>query len=248
MADIISNINKSRTVIKEIFSNEWDTSVIKDLTDDEVFKLYETKGSELDIGHAGALTITLNHKFVDTFKMHIVYYNFPQLNTPSTKTTKNFKEKIKRLYDDEIFRLGDNVVIIVNENISETLFKALHSLNVSLELSDSPDGVFEGIKKHHIKPDHILHKRHFGKAFMFNLLELTNNLSKNRLVPKHKVIRSEEDIQKVLDSCNATKKQLPVILPNDIMARYNLVVQGDLVEITRTSKSSGNYNFYRFAR
>ena len=83
---------------------------------------------------------------------------------------------------------------------------------------------------------------------MFNLLELTNNLSKNRLVPKHKVIRSEEDIQKILDSCNATKKQLPVILPNDIMARYNLVVQGDLVEITRTSKSSGNYNFYRFAR
>ena len=248
MADLISNINKSRSVMKEIFSNEWDTSVIKDLSDEEVFKLYETKGSELDIGHAGALTITLQHKFVDEFKMHIVYYNFPQLNTPPTKTTKNFKDKIKRLYDDDIFSLGDNVVIIVNETISDTLFKALQSLNVSLELSDSPDGVFESFKKKHIKPDHIIHKRHFGKAFMFNLLELTNNLSKNRLVPKHKVIRSEEDIQKVLDSCNATKKQLPVILPNDIMARYNLVVQGDLVEITRSSKSSGNYNFYRFAR
>lgn len=248
MADLISNINKSRTVMKEIFSNEWDTSVIKDLSDEEVFKLYETKGGELDIGHAGALTITLQHKFVDEFKMHIVYYNFPQLNTPSTKTTKNFKDKIKRLYDNDIFSLGDNVVIIVNETISDTLFKALHSLNVSLELLDSPDGVFEGFKKKHIKPDHIIHKRHFSKAFMFNLLELTNNLSKNRLVPKHRVIRSEEDIQKVLDSCNSTKKQLPVILPNDIMARYNLVVQGDLVEITRSSKSSGNYNFYRFAR
>ena len=102
----------------------------KRLSDEEVFKLYETKGSELDIGHAGALTITLQHKFVDEFKMHIVYYNFPQLNTPPTKTTKNFKDKIKRLYDDDIFSLGDNVVIIVNETISDTLFKALQSLNV----------------------------------------------------------------------------------------------------------------------
>jgi len=248
MAEIISNINKSRSVIKEILSNEWDTSTIKDLSDDEVLKLYETKGSELDIGHAGALTITLKHKYVSGFNLHILYYNFQQLNTPSTKTTKNFKEKIKRLYDDAKFILGDNVIIIINEEITDTLFKALQSLNVSIELSDSPDGVFEGIKKHYIKPDHILHKRHFGKVFMFNLLELSNNLSKNRLVPKHKIIRSEEDIKKILDSCNSTKKQLPVIHPNDIMARYNLVVQGDLVEITRTSKSTGNYNFYRFAR
>lgn len=244
MAEIISNINKSRGVIKEILSNEWDTSVIKDLSDDEIMKIYETKGVEFEIGHAGALTITLNHKFVDTFKLHIVYYNFPQLNTPSTKTTKNFKDKIKNLYDSGLFSVTDNVIIILNEEITETLLKALQSLNVSLDISDEN---FEEIQEK-ITPEYVLHKRHFGKAFMFNLLELTNNLSKNRLVPKHKVIRNEEDIQKILVSCNATKKQLPVILPNDIMARYNLVVQGDLVEITRTSKSTGNYNFYRFAR
>ena len=244
MAEIISNINKSRSVIKEILSNEWDTSIIHDFSDEEILKIYESKGSDLDIGHAGALTISLKHKFVDNFDLHILYYNFPQFNTPSTKTTKNFKEKIKRLYDEEVFSPTSNVIIIVNEEITDTLFKALHSLNVTLEVSDE---IYDDFKQN-IKPEYVVHKRHFGKAFMFNLLELTNNLSKNRLVPKHKVIRSEEEIQKILDSCNATKKQLPVILPNDIMARYNLVVQGDLVEITRTSKSSGNYNFYRFAR
>ena len=69
----------------------------------------------------------------------------------------------------------------------------------------------------------MLYKRHFGKAFMFDV-ELTNNLSKNRLVQNIKLLDSEEEI-KNSGACNATKKQLPVILPNDIMARYNLVVR-----------------------
>ena len=90
--------------------------------------------------------------------MHILYYNFHNSIHPLQKLLKILKEKIKRLYDDGLFSLHDNVIIIVNEKIiSETLFKALHSLNVSLDISDSPDGVYDDFKQY-IKPDYVLHK------------------------------------------------------------------------------------------
>ena len=94
----------------------------------------------------------------------------------------------------------------------------------------------------------FLEKKHFRMIHLFNINNLTNNLLNHRLVPLHIPIRNEKDKKEILEKCNCTINQLPVILKNDPIAKLIRLAVNDICEIKRTSMKSGDYLFYRVCK
>lgn len=81
---------------------------------------------------------------------------------------------------------------------------------------------------------------------IYLISRLQFNITKHVLVPKHEVIRGKENIDKVLTMYKLkNKSQLPIILKTDPIAKYYGMKNGDLVKITRTSETAGEYIMYR---
>lgn len=81
---------------------------------------------------------------------------------------------------------------------------------------------------------------------IFEIKRLQFNISKHSLVPKHEVISEQEEKQILQEYSLKTKGQLPIILKTDAMAKYLNLKSGDIVRITRTSETSGQYVEYRW--
>lgn len=81
---------------------------------------------------------------------------------------------------------------------------------------------------------------------IFMLKELQYNISKHVLVPKHEIVKDDNEIESILSTYQVKKSQLPIILKNDPMARYLDVKSGDIVKITRNSPSAGEAIIYRY--
>ena len=73
---ITEKINNSRYVLKEILNKEWDTSVIPDLSLNDLEKIYSgTDSTDQYIkayGFGFACNIQLKHKIIENYKLHIV--------------------------------------------------------------------------------------------------------------------------------------------------------------------------------
>ena len=67
---------------------------------------------------------TLQHKKYDWHKLHVIYYNFPELGKPPIKITKDCAKKIESLYET-IIEPEDSVIVIIPDNITENLKKQL---------------------------------------------------------------------------------------------------------------------------
>ena len=79
-----------------------------------------------------------------------------------------------------------------------------------------------------------------------HLKTLQINISKHHLVPKHEVIRDQDEIKRLMESYNLkSKHQLPIILKGDAMSKYLGMKSGDVVRITRKSPTAGEYVVYR---
>lgn len=80
----------------------------------------------------------------------------------------------------------------------------------------------------------------------FELPEILFNITKHVLVPKHEVITDKSEIDTLLKDYNLKNlHQLPIILKTDPVARYYGMKSGQVVRITRTSPSAGEYIAYR---
>lgn len=78
----------------------------------------------------------------------------------------------------------------------------------------------------------------------FDLFELSFNISKHSLVPKHTIVM--KDKQTIMSDYNIKSiLMLPHILHTDPVARYIGAKKGDVVEITRNSITSGIHITYR---
>jgi DNA-directed RNA polymerase subunit H (RpoH/RPB5) len=85
-----------------------------------------------------------------------------------------------------------------------------------------------------------------GDFQVFQLSELQFNISKHDLVPKHELIKDEQDINAIIEAYQLkSRTQLPFILKTDAMARYLNAKPGNIVKITRISPSSGETIVYR---
>jgi len=67
---------------------------------------------------------------------------------------------------------------------------------------------------------------------------------KNSLVPKHDVL-PEDEVNSLLEELNITKGQLPKILVTDPVVKKIKAKAGDVVKITRDSKTAGTALVYR---
>jgi DNA-directed RNA polymerase subunit H (RpoH/RPB5) len=83
---------------------------------------------------------------------------------------------------------------------------------------------------------------------VFHLKELRFNISKSKLVPKHELLdwRHEREIERVLQTYQVRSRfHFPNITRADPMARYLNCKTGNLVKITRSSPTAGEYVHYR---
>lgn len=78
------------------------------------------------------------------------------------------------------------------------------------------------------------------------LASLQFNIMKHVLVPKHEVIKDAKEIEDILTKYSLkTKFQLPILLRADPVARWLGLKNGDIVKITRSSPTAGEYQMYR---
>tara|TARA_Y100000310_G_scaffold46298_1_gene43006 strand:+ start:144 stop:392 length:249 start_codon:yes stop_codon:yes gene_type:complete len=69
-------------------------------------------------------------------------------------------------------------------------------------------------------------------------------ISKHALVPKHSKL-SDKEKKELLEKYNITLNELPRILKDDPAINSLSVKSGDIVKITRSSKTAGTALFYR---
>tara|TARA_B100001093_G_C26684171_1_gene951826 strand:- start:387 stop:1127 length:741 start_codon:yes stop_codon:yes gene_type:complete len=246
MSEIVKKIAKSRQVLHELLSKEYDTSSLQLYSQNELDKLYSIQVERTDpfiaLGNAISCNFSVNHKLLDSVKLHVFYYNFPEYNsTKSTKFNKSVIQKIIDLYDSDTIKPFDNIILIINEKITESYETIMNNLNESLKLYD-----FKLLNKMLKKTN--LESRHFRTGFLFDIDSLQVNLLEHDLVPKHEVVRSSEEIENILKKCNCQLNELPIIKQNDSIARLILCVSGDICKITRKNLTSGYYEYYRLCR
>lgn len=250
MSSISQKVNKSRYSLKEILSEEWNVTTIPDYSDKEIDKLYSIASATLSPfpGVASACNFIVQHKDIPSYKLHIIYYNFPENGKKSSKVTKSACDKIYEYYNDEDINFEDSIFVIINDKVSESLEKSFEGLNIKLQSELNTSGLSDSIQEDLQKNDIQLENKHFRNIQIFNIDNFTNNIFKHRLVPRHKVIREKENINNVLKKCNCKENQLPIIMKNDIISKMLMLAPGDICEIERSSDKSGLYSFYRICK
>jgi DNA-directed RNA polymerase subunit H (RpoH/RPB5) len=250
MSNISQKVNKSRYSLKDILSNEWDTSSIKDYSEHEIDKLYSIPSANLSYfpGVAGVCNFSVDHKKIPSHKLHIIYYNFPENGKKSSKVTKSACDKLYEYYNTDEIDTNDSLFVIINEPISESLEKSCNSLNIRLQSELLSNGLSETIQGEMDKNNVNLETKHFRNVHIFNINNFTNNILKHRLVPEHKAIREMKSIEEILKKCNTNIDHLPIILKSDIMSKMLRLASGDICEITRSSDKCGSYPFYRVCK
>lgn len=247
----VHKINKSRSLFKKFLESEWDVSVISDYSDEEIEKLYNLKNSKnpLSFGKAGNLNITLEHSKIKDHKLHIIYYNFPEINSPPLKVTKQCADKINKLYLEESIQPEDSVILIITEKISENLEKAVEDLykfgQEQLKINGLSDNIIDENEKLNEKK---YRTTYFRNIHLFCIDNLSFDISLNVSVPNHVCIRENEEIKKILEKVNATEDQMPIIFRTDPMAKLIRLCPGDICEITRKSQRCGEYKYYRICK
>ena len=241
--EIIGQIVKSRKILKEVLKDEYDTDNLPIYSIEEMDKLFDLESTKdnpyLSLGkssNGNACNFILYHKILKNHKLHIIYYNFQK--DGKTKTMKSIVTNIMKLYEENIFDYTDNMIIILNEPIRDTIQVLCNDLN--LLLKNNNDNIVDN--------DIGLESRQFGNVFMFDIKTLQYNILEHDIVPEHIVYRNLTDIKKILDDCNCTIDQLPIILRNDPVAKLKMLVPGDICKIMRKSKTCGEYPYYRVCK
>ena len=246
-------INKSRYTLKEILSDEWDTSVIADFTDSEIEKIYSNPDNPFisQYGFGFNCNIILHHKEISNYRLLVLYYNFKDNDKPSQKMNDKIRDKVKNMYEENYLNKSDSILVIVDEKISESIEKYISILNIELQTELLQTGLTKEITDEIDKTDieqEDVHLRHYKNVYALNIDSLTNNLLKHSIIPNHKVIRDKKTIDEMLAKYNCNINQLPIILKTDVMSKLLRMTTGDLCEITRHSEKVGDYPFIRVCK
>ena len=241
--NIIKKIELSRNTLKEILSEKYDTDTLSILSTTELDTLYrinEPNSIYSFLSNCPGCCFTLNHKDITGHKLHVIYYNFPNIgDNKSTKINKkSFIDRINKLYNSNLIQQTDSIIIILNDSISESIIQINNTINLLLQEEE-------------INMDHLdtkLGQDHFRNIYIFDIKSLLFNILNHKYVPKHEVITDKDIINKIFEDNNCDENKLPIILKNDPIAKLNLCVPGDIVKITRKSNTTGIYIYYRICK
>lgn len=232
-------INRSRMILKEYLKDEWDVSAITDYSDKDISDIYTQKvpkAPSLFFGEASACNFTLEHLEIPSHHLHVIYYNFGELQGPPQKVTKTCSEKLQKLYDEELISRDDSLIVIFQISITDNIKKAIEDLYIQgqeyLNLNHLSDQVTE---ENESLGDHSYTQGYFRAVHAFSLAHLQFDIRNHIHVPQQRLIRNKNEINTILESTNTTLNQLPAILRTDIQARAMRMSPGDVCEITRRS-------------
>ena len=244
--DTIDLIVRSRKVLKEILSKEWNVEDINELSPEEIRERYisKNKSSKITFGSASNCNITLNHRKIPEHQLHIIYYNFSEIGQPPIKVTKICCEKIISLYEDTINNNDSLLVIMQMNNISDSLLKSFEL--ISKDISNTiqlEDNIKEQNDK--LKINEKLNPYNFKNIHILSILDLSFNKLNHTLVPKCRIIRNQKEKDEIIKKTNSTKNQLPVQLWSDKTSQLLLSSPDDIIEYTRKTHTAGDNIYYR---
>ena len=142
------------------------------------------------------------------------------------KLRKNILDELKS-YTEDITKFilqynnKKNVILIFNNDIIST--------TIILQLN---------------KYDKMLQKKN-GMLQYFYTKQLLFNPTKHVMVPEHTKLTTEKTSEIMEKYLIKTKLHMPIILHNDIIAKWLGLKQGDVVEIKRYNSNSGLAYYYR---
>lgn len=247
--DLINKISLSRKTLQKFLEKEWDTSTLVDYSSHEIEKIYGDKKYEgkFSFGKASSLNFTLNHKLVPSHKLHVIYYNFPELNSPPLKINIQCGEKMEKLYlSDDLIDPEDSILLIIYDSITENLEKTIEDVYKKSQEYLNYTSLSSQITEENEKlGKNKLRLVHFRNIHIFNINTLTYDITKHSIIPKHECIRDNTEIETILKKTNSTRDQLPEIQRTDAMAKMLRMAPGDICHITRKSERCGEYSYYR---
>jgi len=247
----IHKINQTRYNLKKYLSDEWNVSEIKDYSDSEIDQLYRSNNSineNLAFGSAAGCNLSLNHKDIPSHKLHIIYYNFPDIGKPPIKVTKTCSDKIDNLYKSESIAPEDSLIIILYNKIPINLETSIDKLFNTGQENMLVNGLSDDIKKENINTGNKYTYSHFLNIHLYELNSLSIDILQHRAIPDHKCIRDKDEIDKILSKSNATINQMPIIFRNDPISKRLRLSIGDMCEITRITKTGGEIKYYRVCK
>ena len=249
---LLEKVYKSRLQLKKLLENEWNTDIIHDVSLKEIEIMYSTQNENAYINSGCNFTIT-NLK-IPSHKLHVIYYNFPELHRSGTKINKTCCDKLTSYYekegfdDDYLFEKEDSLLIIINEKVSESLAKNIEEMYLKGQDELMKYGISDDIQKEMKTNKFEMDKPYFRNIHIFHIDVLTIDLLSHRLVPKHEVIRNKEEIKQIFEDTKTNEYLLPVILRTDPIAKLKRLCPGNICKIIRSSQTSGENVYYRICK
>tara|TARA_Y100000389_G_C17417134_1_gene494431 strand:- start:838 stop:1593 length:756 start_codon:yes stop_codon:yes gene_type:complete len=249
---LLDKVHKSRLQLKKILSNEWFTDPIHDVSLKELEIMYEMGNDNVYLNNGCNFTVT-NLK-IPSHKLHVIYYNFPELHRSGTKVNKTCCDKLLSYYekegfeDDYLFEKEDSLLVIINESVSESLEKNIEDMYLKGQDELIKYGLSKSIKSEMKSTKFEMDERYFRNIHIFHIDRLTIDLLSHRLVPKHEVIRDKQSIDEIFKITNSNAQLLPIILRTDPIAKLIRICPGNICKITRNSKTNGSSTYYRICK
>lgn len=246
--NFIKSIFDSRNVLKNVLEIKgYKSSEIEDLSIEELDELYD--GSTISNDVNDKFSFSINHKDIPQQQIHIRYYNLPKKgDTKSLRVTRKLISDIDALYEDDDVNYEDNCIYIINEKMSDSIYELIYKYNVNhLESYDNDeiDDLNPTIQDFLKRDDNNYNFRSIHNIHIVWLNILSFNPLDHILVPKHRIIKDDKEIETILGKCNCSKKDLPGIYSySDPIAILLGAMKGDLCEVIRINKHSGlSYNY-----
>ena len=182
---------------------------------------------------------------IDEFEEHEVdinrddFYNNKELiefNTDNTTLIFALSKILKSLVIDNLTE---------NENNIDNIFNKFNKKN-NIILIFNNESLSSTIVSKLNKFDRIYQKSKGGMIQYFQINQLLFNPTKHILVPEHRKLSATE-VNELMDKYLIKNKlQMPIIMHNDVIAKWIGLKQGDIVEIKRYNENSGLSYYYRY--
>jgi DNA-directed RNA polymerase subunit H (RpoH/RPB5) len=249
---LLEKVYNSRTTLKEILSNEWDTSTINDVSMKELEIMYNQNHDKALL--QSGCNITLSNLKIPSHKLHIIYYNFPQLHLTGPKINKTCCDKLSAVYkqdgidnEDCLFEKEDSLFVIINEPVSENIQNNIENM-YHKGMNELSNGLNPQIQKEMEQSGFHMNNYYFRNIHILYIDTLCRNLLNHQLVPKHIPIRDPDEIKDILIKTNSLITQLPSILRTDPISKLIRLCPGNICKIIRNSDKAGESIYYRLCK
>jgi len=245
----INKIKNSRINLKKYLKSEWNIESISEYSEEEINILYKNNPSSgIKFGYASGCNFVVDHKSIPDHKLHIIYYNFPEIGKISTKVTKTCSEKLNNLYKESIIKEDDSLLVIMYNSIPENIEKSIEEMYISGKEYIKSIELPENLETYLSDPNNQYSYEHIRNIHIFHLDELSIDILSNNYVPKHKCIRDKDTINEIIKKNNCSLSQLPQILRTDPVSKRFRISSGDIFEIERVTQTGGIRKYYRVCR